>query len=122
MNRVDFRGLKNLKLTGVRYSINKDIGNGYHGRGIMRVNIINSNIKNYDPRDKQSNYFCIIENNKAEIYSTDVYYLNIGDTIRIDSNKMILQFYNNFEPNEMRMSIGSHRFFKMIKNKNYQKF
>lgn len=122
VDKVNFQGLKDLKLTGVVYFINKDIGNGYHGRGIIRVNIIKSNITHYDPRDSQVNYYCIIKNNMAEIYGTSASYLNIGDTIKIDAESKILNFNNKNKSGKIRMWIGPPQFFKMIKTKGHQEF
>ena len=56
----------NLQLVGLIDTI--DEGNNYHGYGIIRLKIISSNIKDYDPRSKQEYYFCIIKNGMAEIY------------------------------------------------------
>ena len=70
VDEKDFDGINDLELKGIIYSTQKlqNELQGYHGRGIIRVNILESNINEYDPRDKQSNYFCIIKNGKAEIY------------------------------------------------------
>src|SRR5690554_2030807 len=65
----NFKGIENLKLIGEIYEVLDDIGN-YNSTGILRVRLIESNIKYYDPRDKQANYYCIIKNGKAEIYES----------------------------------------------------
>src|SRR5690606_34158175 len=89
MAKFDFQGLEDVKLTGIVYFVNKNIGNGFHGRGIIRVKILSSNVNHYDPRNKQINYYCIIKNKKAEIYCTSASYLNIGDTVNINSNNRV---------------------------------
>ncbi|WP_310992894.1 hypothetical protein [Aequorivita marina] len=122
VDKFDFKELKNLKLTGIVYSIEDGIGNGYHGRGIVRVNIIESNIHYYDPRDVQQNYYCLIKNNTAEIYGTSASYVNIGDTIVIDVNSKVLNYFNKKKTGKVKIWIGPSSFFKMIKEKGYQKF
>tara|TARA_R110002072_G_scaffold260722_3_gene419222 strand:- start:400 stop:855 length:456 start_codon:yes stop_codon:yes gene_type:complete len=119
---LDFRGIENLELKGVVYSLNDKIGNGYHGRGIVRVNIIESNMDFYDPREKQANYYCLIKKGKAEIYDTHVSSFKIGDTIIIDSKNKLLYFSQNGKFKPTSMSIGPPRFFNMIKTKGYQEF
>lgn len=122
VDEFDFQELKNLKLTGIVYSIDDGIGNGYHGRGIIRVNIVESNINYYDPRDVQQNYYCIIKNNAAEIYGTSASYVNVGDTILIDGSSKVLNYYNKKKMGKVKMWIGPPSFFKMIKKRGYQKF
>ena len=67
----NFKGIDNLKLTGEIYEVLDDIGN-YNSTGILRVRLVESNIKYYDSRDKQANYYCIIKNGKAEIYESEL--------------------------------------------------
>ena len=78
-----------LKLRGVVYKIDKV--SGFNGSGIANLKIINSNVRNYDPRPTDSYYYCIIKNGEAEIYDSHVRFMSIGDTIEIDTkNKTIL--------------------------------
>lgn len=70
----------NLNLTGVVESVEN--GNGFHGYGIVRLKVIESNISDYDPRGTRKYFFCVIKNGMAEIYdhaSTGNTY--IGDTL-----------------------------------------
>ena len=123
----EFTDLSELQLLGVVTSKNGAIGNGFHGRGILSLEILNSTISCYDVRKKQANYFCIIKNNKAEIYEDNLGYINIGDTIKIDLNKkhknqFFMEVYNNSEPFKMSISIYQHRnFFEFIESENLQK-
>src|SRR5690554_6831108 len=70
VDKDNFRGIENLYLIGVVTSTEKVVNKwqGYHGRGIIRINIIKSNMEKYDPRNKQVNYYCILKGRKAEVY------------------------------------------------------
>lgn len=118
----DFQGVENLEMKGIVYSINDTIGNGFHGRGIVRLNILETNLDYYDPREEQANYYCIIKNGKAEVYDTHVSSFKIGDTIIIDSMNELLYYSRYGEKRPASMSIGPPRFFNMIKKKGYQEF
>lgn len=113
----------NLKMKGVVYFVNNKIGNGYHGRGIVRVNLIESNIKSYDPRNKQLNYYCILANGKAELYDNHVSYTKIGDTIEINTKEKTIKWLNKEKSNLIfSLSIGETQFFDFIKDNKYQEF
>jgi hypothetical protein len=64
-----------------------DVPNGYNGFGILRVKILETNIKDYDPRNKSENYYCIIKNGLAEIYQLGVYDCKPGDIVMVDTKK-----------------------------------
>ena len=67
-HKIDKAGLEdlNFQLIGVVDSVDK--GENFHAYGIIRLRILKSNIKEYDPRPKQQFYFCVIKNGIAEIY------------------------------------------------------
>ncbi|MEC5395954.1 hypothetical protein [Bergeyella sp. RCAD1439] len=118
----DFGGIDSLKMKGVVSYINKDIGNGYHGRGIIGLNLLETNINFYDPSQKQDNYYCIIKKNRAEVYDNNLRDMHIGDTIFIDTKTQIISWTNkNDEKFEYSISIGEPSFFKFIKENNLQK-
>lgn len=125
VNENDFNGIKDLKLKGIVYST-QEVQNklqGYHGRGIVRVNIIESNMNEYDPRDKQANYFCIIKNGKAEVYGWLWLNLKNGDTLNLNIKErtMVYTTEKNELPIEIKnITIGSGSFFKFIQKKGYQ--
>jgi hypothetical protein len=113
----------NLKMKGVVYFVNNKIGNGYHGRGIVRINLIESNLKSYDPRNKQLNYYCIVNNGKAELYDNHVSYAEIGDTIEINTNEKTIKWLNKEKSNLIySLSIGEIQFFDFIKENKHQVF
>ncbi len=92
-NEIDKVGLQdlNLQLTGVVENV--DNGANYHGYGIIRLRIINSNIQEYDPRTKQEFYFCVIKNGMAEIYEHT--FVSKVDTVTIDTKKKLMSYIEN---------------------------
>ncbi len=117
-----FDGL-DLQLKGVVYYVNNEIGNGYHGRGVIRMDLLESNTKKYDPRKQQRNYYAIIKNNKAEIYDDNVYYVEIGDTLLIDTKEETIRWLNEDKKDKIySISIGPPRFFEFTKKNNYEAF
>ena len=119
----DFSGL-NLKMTGVVTSLNKNVRRGnFHGRGIMRLNILESNIDYYDPRDTQKNYYCIIKDGVAEVYDANVFETEIGDTVQIDTQEQTIKWLNKRAEGQLySISVGEVSFFKYIKKNNLQGF
>jgi hypothetical protein len=118
----DFSGL-NLKFKGVVYSIEDNVKKGnFHGRGITRINILESNTKSYDPRKKQYNYYCIIKDNKAELYDNHIIHTSIGDTIEIDTKQKTIKWLNKHKSKQIYdLSNGEVGFFEYIKENNLQK-
>jgi len=113
--------IKDLKLRGEIYEVLENIGN-YHSTGILRVNIIETNIEFYDPRDKQANYYCIIKNGQAEVYESELTGTKKGDTILIDIKKGATRIVNALvEKDEKKATIIYPRsFFDFLKRKSYQ--
>lgn len=117
----DFSGIEDLELIGTMHSI-QEVHNkwqGYGGIGIIRINIIESNINEYDPREKQANYYCIIKDGKAEIYGWWPADVRKGDTLKLDVRKRTMIYPKedggNFEINDIWIpAVG---FFKYIKKK-----
>jgi len=106
----------NLQLVGLIDTI--DEGNNYHGYGIIRLKIISSNIKDYDPRSKQEYYFCIIKNGMAEIYDHTPTKLK-QDTL-IYNTKLKLRAYlrNGKQEQEGSISVNSNKdYYSYIKRK-----
>ena len=117
----DFSGLE-LNMTGVVTFVNKDVrGGNFHGRGIFRMDILNSNIDYYDPRNTQKNYYCIIKNGVAEVYDNGVFEMEIGDTVQINTNEQLIKWLNkSAEGRKYSISVGEVSFFKYIKENNLQ--
>jgi len=117
----DFRGIENLKLTGEVYEVVDNIGN-YHGTGILRVNIIETNIEYYDPRDHQANYYCIIKNGKAELYVKGVSDIKPNDSILVNISEEKSIVFNSKRNYNRQLSfiVYPRRFFDFIKRKGYQ--
>ena len=119
----DFSGV-NIKLKGVVYSINNNVNRGnFHGRGIIRINITETNTKSYDPRKKQWNYYCIIKDNRAELYDNHVDNTSVGDTIEIDTKEKTIKWLNSDKSKQIyNLSNGEVEFFDYIKENNLQEF
>lgn len=118
----DFKGIENLRLKGTINYINNDIGNGYHGRGIIRINILSKNIVHYDPSKYQENYYCKIKDHQAEIYDNNLKDMNIGDTIHIDTSKQTISWTSkNNRRFEYSISVGESGFFEFISKNKLQK-
>lgn len=120
----DFAGIENLKLKGTVMSKKPNISN-FNDTGILRIKIIRSNIKHYDPREYQANYYCIIMNGKAEVYINTLEPVKIGDTISIDirDNKTVI--YNtqrSFHQLRTPIRIYPRDFFDYIKREGYSEF
>lgn len=121
----NFKGIEHLKLTGTVYDVQKVENKwlGYGGREIIRINIVKSNMTNYDPRETQANYFCIIKNEKAEIYAWGWDKLKNGDTLKLDIEKRMLRFIVEGEEDMIinDIWISYVDFFNFIKKQGYQK-
>jgi hypothetical protein len=120
----DFSGV-HIKMKGVVYFVNNNINKGnFHGRGITRINILETNTKSYDPRGKQLNYYCIIKNNnKAELYDNHADETSIGDTIEIDTDEKTIKWLNSNKSKQIySISNGEIEFFDYVKENNLQEF
>jgi len=117
----NFKGIENLKFTGEVYEALDNLGN-YHGMGIIRVNIIETNIEYYDPRDKQANYYCIIKRGKAEFYVKGVSDIKPNDSIYVNILEGKSIVYNSKRDYRRKLSliVYPRRFFDFIKRKGYQ--
>lgn len=124
VDKDDFRGIENLYLVGVVDSIQQVMNKmeGYHGRSIIRLNIVKSNMDEYDPRKKQANYYCIIKKRKAEIYEHPGG-LTKGDTVVLDiKERKITYHFSNGELGGLRnIWIRPSSFFDFIIEKGYQR-
>lgn len=122
VERYDYNGIQNLKLQGEVTEIVRDVGRAYHGTGIIRINVITSNVDTYDPREYQANYICIIKNDKAEFYSNIPYYAQVGDLIEIDiPNNMAHIIDEGGKKHKIGLSIYGRDFFDYVSAKKYQK-
>ncbi len=105
-----------LQLIGVIDTVYE--GNNYHGYGIIRLKIISSNIKEYDPRSKQEFYFCIIKNGMAEMY--DHTPTNLKQDTLIYNTKLKLSAFlrNGKKEQEGSISVNANKdYYSYIKRK-----
>jgi hypothetical protein len=88
-NKIRDAAFKNLdlKLVGVVDTVDP-VYNSYYHVGIIRLRIISSNIKEYDPRGTLDYFYCIIKNSHAEIYDHATRTLK-GDTLIVNTESMI---------------------------------
>lgn len=89
-NEANYKALDelNLQLTGVIESFQE--GGNFSGRGIIRLRVISSNIKEYDPRGKLPYFFCIIKGENAEVYDhVSAVRDSVGDTLIYDTKKRL---------------------------------
>ena len=127
-NDEQLKGIENLRLKGIVYCVMPSINNGrYHGTGIIRLKILNSNIHSYDPRGRQKVYYCIIKEGKAEIYTglfaVVGYQPTIGDTILLNIKKRnLLVIKQGDTVHKFGTSIHPYTpFYEYIKEHGYQK-
>ncbi|WP_131539557.1 hypothetical protein [Pedobacter nototheniae] len=118
LNKATLEDL-NLQLTGIVYKVDKV--KGYNGFGIADLKIINSNIKNYDPRSKNDYYYCIIKNGKIEIYDIVVNAMTIGDTIKIDTKNKTILYKNEGRKEEGTIMVNTDDGFYNYIKKHHQK-
>ena len=73
-----------LKMAGVVTHV--DLPTGYNGNGIISLILSNSNIDNYDPRERLKYYFCLIKGKRAELY-TGAYGILVGDSVYVNTTE-----------------------------------
>ena len=92
LSKENYDEIGELKLKGVVYDLYSPLFPQYHGYGIVRINIVQSNMEFYDPRNRLDEYLLLIKNKKAELYQPTALF-TIGDTIEVDmQNKRIIYF------------------------------
>ncbi|EAS20176.1 hypothetical protein BBFL7_02577 [Flavobacteria bacterium BBFL7] len=122
MSKYDYLGIEELKMTALIDSIHFQRTPSFHGMGIVYLDVINSNQKDYDPIKYQSNYLIRIKKSKAELYiATGT--LQVGDTIKINLPNESLTYYSSVKNEfiEFKPAIYNSSFFKFIERKGYQK-
>lgn len=117
LNQLAFGNL-NLQLTGVVYKLDKV--SGFNGFGIANLRILKSNIKMYDPRQKD-NYYCMVKSGKVEIYDIHVSAMSIGDTIKIDTRKKVIYYLNAGKKEEGSTIVNTDNGFYRYIQKYHQK-
>ena len=73
--------------------------------GMLYVNIIQSNTKNYDLRDSNYYYYCLIKNNKAELIQNSISKFQIGDTVYADLPAREIYIYRNNYKDSVHLNI-----------------
>ncbi len=76
-----------LEFTGLVYEISsKD-----NTRGMLHLNLVESSVDAYDVRDQESVYLCVIKNDKADLITSGINRVTVGDTIRVDAKARKVQ-------------------------------
>src|SRR5205809_1148656 len=70
-----------LKLTGIIQHIDRP--SGFNGFGVIEVKVLRSNRSHIDERGQRTNYYCLLNGDKAELYQLiyDNDMCNVGDTL-----------------------------------------
>jgi len=115
-NEIFERGLEEpgLLFSGIITGIEEV--NGYNGYGIITIEILNSNVNEYDPRDTVDYYYCIIKGKIAELYDHTTGIL-IGDTLNVDTKKRLISTGkkgNEHDEGSIRIN-SSANYYKYIK-------
>ena len=117
-NKINKIGLSkaNLIFSGIVTDV--DEVQGYNGYGIIKMKIISSNIKEYDPRDSIEFYYCLIKHGRAEVYG-HAFTNMIGDTLNIDTQKRLMSIGSKGnESDEGSISINPDKnYYQYIRNK-----
>lgn len=93
VDQYDYSGIESLKLKGVINDLYKPKFPAFHGYGVLYLDIIESNIKDYDPTEYQANYLVRIKGQKAELFCSFDFF-EIGDTIKIDIPNKSMRYYS----------------------------
>lgn len=100
-----------------------DAPNGFNAFGVVGLDLIQSNIKEFDQRNERGNYYCLIKNNKAEIYQWECRECAVGDTVLINTDNSLFEFYGaNHAKINLPLMLYDNRSFWEYVEKNYQKF
>lgn len=81
-----------LMLTGVIHDVKVTNTNDC---GILYIDVLNTNISAYDPRDSAHNYYCVIKDKKAEILQDGIRQFQAGDSISLNTDTRMLRDYRN---------------------------
>jgi len=110
----------NLVLTGIVESV--DLSYIPNGFGVVKVNVIKSNINYYDPRNDHKYYYCLIKNSQAEFYQHALYECEIGDTIEVNTRERIFIIRNDGKRIQEEIILyDNDKFYDYVRQK-HQKF
>lgn len=112
-----------LNLIGIVEFVDIPENKGFNGFGMVRVSVLKSNFNYYDYRKSDDIYYCIIKNNKAEIFQFDLNECEIGDTIEVNTKSRIF-FVHKKNSNTLTKKIilyYNKRFYKFF-DKKYPNF
>ena len=88
LSKENYDEIGELKLKGVVYDLYSPLFPQYHGYGIVRINIVQSNMEFYDPRNRLDEYLLLIKNKKAELQKRSV--INWAEELDKNASLLIL--------------------------------
>lgn len=109
----------NLEMTGVLKN-DPDCPNGYNGFCVLTIDVIKSNISEYDPRNKLPAYYCIIKGRQAEVYQSMASDYKKGDTVVISTKDRIFQSFRTATSRPILLNTNASWFEYL--NEYHQKF
>lgn len=86
-NTYDNKYFNDLRLNLKGEVLSVETPRSSNGFGIIRVKVLNSNVKNYDPRDRYRYFYCLIKDSIAELYQLSAKSCNPGDTVIVNTDK-----------------------------------
>lgn len=122
LSDFDYPEIQDLKLTGVITDIRVPKFPAFHSYGVISMDILESNVKFYDPRPKNERYPAVIEGGKSEFY---IYAggKSVGDTLYIDVASNEIKYYSKIFKKDItgKLYIYHKSFFDFIEEHDYQK-
>lgn len=122
ISNTNYDVIKNLELSGVVTELYEPGFPKFHGFGIIRLEVLETNIDYYDPRGSKDRYLLLIKDGQSELYE-EITLMQVGDTIDIDLKKLKLSYYSkklkqniSYEP-----GIYGKSFFDHIQSEHQQK-
>lgn len=64
-----------------------------HKGGILYLDVTNSSLRDYDPRDTLLHWYCIIHKDKAEVLERGIGEIEAGDSVSIDTDRNTFQVF-----------------------------
>jgi hypothetical protein len=110
----------NLILVGKVDSVN--IPRPFNGFGIVKVSMIESNFSSYDPRKDHESYYCLINDNQAEIYQYFVDACEPGDIVKVNTSERTFTIQKRDTIIKRDIILYTNQRFYEYVQKNHQKF
>lgn len=111
----------NLELKGEVLGV--DIPSSSNGFAIVKVKVLETSRRYYDPRKDHRYYYCIIKDGLAEIYQSSGYKCEPGDTVTLDTWKKTFRIDKKDGSHEiLGIILYKNEFFYKYVKERHQKF